>query len=111
SFSPGTAAAAIQQRGSLRVGVKFNVPQIGYNNPVTGKVEGFDVDLANIIADRLGVKAEFTEAATANRIPFLQQDKVDIVVATLTITDERKQQIDFSHVYYVAGQSLLVKKD
>src|SRR5947207_13060696 len=62
----------------------------------------------------MGLKEEqvkFVEAVTANRIPFLQEDKVDMIVATFTITDERKQQIEFSRPYYVAGQSILVKKD
>src|SRR5205807_1866017 len=52
-----------------------------------------------------------TESITANREPFLTQDKVDMVIATYTITDARKQVIDFSKPYYLAGQSILVRKD
>jgi len=110
TFSPGTYMADLQKKGSIVIGVKFDVPQFGALNPATGKPEGFDVELGSIIADELGVEAEFVEALSANRIPFLQEDKVDLILSTMTINEERKQVIDFSVVYYVAGQSLLVKK-
>jgi ABC-type amino acid transport substrate-binding protein len=110
SFAAGTTMDTIAKSGKLRVGVKFDVPQFGLLNPATNKPEGFDIDMANAIAAALGVPAEFTEAVSANRIPFLDQDKVDIVFSTMTITETRKKQIDFSVVYYVAGQSFLVKK-
>jgi ABC-type amino acid transport substrate-binding protein len=110
SFAPGSFMAQLQQAGTLRVGVKFDVPQFGFLNPATNKPEGFDVDMAKAVADELGVKPEYSEAISTNRIPFLQGDKVDIVFSTMTINDERKQQIDFTDVYYVAGQTFLVKK-
>lgn len=103
----------IKARGKLRVGVKFDVRLFGLNNPVTRKVEGLDVDIARELAKALlgsEDKIELIETVSANRIPFLQEDKADIVISTMTITDERKKVIDFSDVYYVAGQSLLVPK-
>lgn len=106
----GTFMATLKQRGEIVVGVKFDVPQFGFNNPATGKVEGFDVDMANEVAKALGVKAKFVEAVSKNRIPFLKEGKVDIVFSTMTITDERRKQIDFSNVYYVAAQTFLSKK-
>jgi glutamate transport system substrate-binding protein len=109
TFAAGTYMADLQKKGKIVIGVKNDVPQIGLLNPATGKVEGFEIDLGNIIADRLGVEAEFVETVSANRIPFLNEDKVDLVISTMTINDERKQQIDFSVVYYLAGQTLLVK--
>src|SRR5262249_6563161 len=56
-------------------------------------------------------KVEFVEAITKNREPFLTEDKVDLVIATYTITDARKQIVDFSNPYYVAGQSIVTRKD
>lgn len=111
SFDPSSYMATIQAAGKLRVGVKADIPQFGFLNPATNKFEGFDVDIAKEVAKRLDVTPEFSEAVSANRIPFLNEDKVDMVVSTFTINAERKQQIEFSVVYYVAGQSLLVKKD
>lgn len=111
SFAPGSYMAELQNRGEIVIGVKFDVPQFGALNPATGQPEGFDVDLGNIIAGRLGVRARYVEAISRNRIPFLQQDKVDLIISTMTINEERKQEIDFSNVYYIAEQRLLVKKD
>lgn len=110
-IAAGSYMADIKAKGKIVIGVKFDVPQFGFLNPATNKPEGFDVDLGNIIADAIGVEAEFVEAISKNRIPFLQEDKVDLIISTMTINDERKQQIDFSNVYYVARQRLLVKKN
>lgn len=110
TFAPGSTMDAIQKAGKLRVGVKFDVPQFGLLNPASNKPEGFDIDMANEVAKALGVTAEFTEAISNNRIVFLKEDKVDLVFSTMTITDSRRKEIDFSVVYYVAGQSFLTKK-
>lgn len=114
TFAPDSTMAKIVAKGKLTVGVKFDQPGFGLKDPVSGKVDGFDVQLAKDIAKALGLKedqVEFVEAVSANRIPFLQEDKVDLVIATMTINADRKQQIDFSRPYYLAGQSILVKKD
>lgn len=103
----------IKQRGKLIVGVKYDQPGFGLNDPISKKLEGFEVDMAREFARVLlgsASKVEFIEAVSANRIPFLQEDKVDLVIATFTINDQRRQQIDFSEPYYVAQQKLLVKK-
>jgi ABC-type amino acid transport substrate-binding protein len=100
----------IKDKGELVVGVKFDVPQFGFKNPTTDDVEGFDPDIAREVAEALDVEPKFVEAISANRIPFLDEDKVDIVFSTMTINDERKTQIDFSEVYYVAEQSFLTRK-
>lgn len=110
SFPQGTFMAEIQKRGKLVAGVKFDVPQFGLLNPATSKPEGFDVDMAKEIAKALGVEAQFVEAISKNRIPFLNENKVDIIFSTMTITEARKKEIDFSDVYYVAGQTFLTKK-
>jgi glutamate transport system substrate-binding protein len=101
----------IQQAGELKVGVKFDVPPFGFKNPQTGDVEGFDVDLGKAIAEKLGVKFTPVEAISDNRIPFLEQGTVDVVLSTMTINAERVEQIDFSQPYYVARGRILVKQD
>jgi ABC-type amino acid transport substrate-binding protein len=110
SFSASSTMGQIKAKGKLVVGVKADIPQFGFRNPTADRFEGFDVDMGAEIAKAIGVQPEYVEAVSANRIPFLQQDKVDIVFSTMTVTDERKQQIDFSDVYYVAGQDFLYKK-
>src|SRR5260370_34708878 len=110
SVAPGSFMATLKQHGKIVVGVKFDVPQFGFKNITTDKVEGFDVDMANEVAKALGVPATFVEAVSKNRIPFLKEGKVDIVFSTMTITDERKKSIDFSDVYYVAAQTFLTRK-
>jgi aspartate/glutamate/glutamine transport system substrate-binding protein len=113
SFPADSYMARIQQRGQLIVGVKYDTPPFGSLNPVNNQVEGFDPDLARELARALfgdETKVRFDEAVSRNRIPFLQEDKVDVILSTMTITDERRQEIDFSDPYYIAGQSVLVRK-
>src|SRR5699024_4402484 len=83
------------------------------SNPATGTPEGFDVEIGKLIAAELGIpadKIEWVETVSANREPFLQQGRVDLVIATYTINDERKEIINFAGPYYVAGQALMVEK-
>ena len=115
----GTVLRRIQDRGKVIIGVKYDVPLFGYLNPQTNKPEGFDVAMGKEIAKRIfgvddaGVdaKIEFKQAVSKDRIPFLQQDVADLVISTMTINADREKEIDFSNVYYLAGQSLLVPKD
>lgn len=114
SFPAGSTMAEIATRGKLVVGVKYDVPLFGLLDPVSRKVDGFDIALAKEIAKELGLEEdqiEFVEAISANRIPFLQEDKADLVISTMTINAQRKEQIEFSRPYYQAGQSILVKKE
>lgn len=107
----GDNVTMIQEAGTLRCGVKFDVLGFGFRNPESGDIEGLDADLCRAIADSMGVEPEFVEAISANRIPYLQEDRVDVVISTMTRNAEREEQIDFSNVYYVAGQSILVMDD
>ena len=107
----GENVTMIQEAGTLRCGVKFDVLGFGFRNPESGDIEGLDADLCRAIADSMGVEPEFVEAISANRIPYLQEDRVDVVISTMTRNAEREEQIDFSNVYYVAGQSILVMDD
>jgi glutamate transport system substrate-binding protein len=112
-FPEGSTMAAIVEAGQLRVGTKFDQPGFGQAN-LDGVPEGFDVEIAKILADELGLAEdaiEWTEAPSAVREDLLEQDQVDIVVATYTINDERKERIDFAGPYYVAGQHIMVRAD
>jgi ABC-type amino acid transport substrate-binding protein len=107
-FPAGTTMADLQEAGEITIGVKFDVPPFGFNNPETGEVEGFDVDVGNYIADRLGVEPVYREATTDNRIPLLVDGTIDLILSTMTITEERDLEIDFSEPYYVANGDVLV---
>jgi glutamate transport system substrate-binding protein len=112
SFAEGTTMARLKEAGTVTVGTKFDQPLFGLKN-LEGNPEGFDVEIAKLIAGEMGIaadKVKFTESVSANREPFIQQDKVDFVVATYTINDERKQVVDFAGPYYVAGQDIMVAK-
>lgn len=115
-YAASSHMARIVQRGRLVAGVKQDQPLFGYLNPRTNKLEGFDVDIVKEIAKALfndpsESRLELKPVTSASRIPLLQEGGIDIIAATMTITEQRKEQIDFSDVYYLAGQSLLVKKD
>jgi glutamate transport system substrate-binding protein len=110
-FDAGTPLGDIQEKGEIAIGVKYDVPPFGFNNPSSGKVEGFDVDLGQAIADKLGVKPKFIEAISDNRIPFLQDGTADVILSTMTINEERVGQIEFSDPYFIAKGRILVKKD
>ncbi|HEX2118717.1 MAG TPA: glutamate ABC transporter substrate-binding protein [Acidimicrobiales bacterium] len=119
TFAAGTTMANLQSKGRIVVGVKFDQPGLGQKNPTTNQVEGFDVEIAKLIAvgiyggsvNDIESKIEFREATTPNREIFIENGTVDMVVATYTINDARKQRIDFAGPYYVAGQDIMVKRD
>jgi ABC-type amino acid transport substrate-binding protein len=110
-FAADTTLGKIQNKGELVIGVKFDVPPFGFKNPQSGDVEGFDVDLGKAVAAKLGVEPKFVEAISDNRIPFLQDGTVDLVLSTMTINAERDEEIDFSEPYYVARGRILVPQD
>ncbi|MBY5009218.1 transporter substrate-binding domain-containing protein [Streptococcus suis] len=102
---------AIIERGVLRVGVKQDVPNFGYKNPDTNKFEGMEIDIARKVADELGVDIEFTPVTAQTRGPLLDNGQVDLVIATFTITDERKLLYNFTTPYYTDAVGFLVNKD
>ncbi len=119
--SSGSAASgeapdikAVKDRGTLKVGVKVDVPKFGFKDPNTGKVDGMEIDLARAIAKKvLGDenKIEVQPVTAKTRGPLLDNGEVDFVIATFTITDERKQSYNFSDPYFEDGVALMVKKD
>ena len=110
-FPEDTTMGKIQAAGEIKIGVKYDVPPFGFKNPQNDEIEGFDVDFGQAIADKLGVEPNFIEAISDNRIPFLQDGTVDLVLSTMTINAERAQEIGFSEPYYIARGRILVPPD
>lgn len=102
---------AIIDRGVLRVGVKNAVIGFGFQDELTGEYSGMEISLAEKIAESLGVDVEFTTVTAATRTELLDSGDIDCVLATFTITDERKQSWDFSTPYYTDYVTVLVQKD
>lgn len=108
--TPGSTMARIRARGYLIAGVDQNTYHFGYLNPLTGKIEGFDIDMVRAVAAAIfgnPDKVQYKAISDAQRIPDIQSGAVDIVAHTMTINCERLQQVDFSTVYYDAGQRVL----
>ncbi|MEU1037187.1 glutamate ABC transporter substrate-binding protein [Streptomyces sp. NPDC005907] len=113
----GTTVRAIKERGYLKVGVDQNSYRWGYRDPNSTKekveLEGFDIDLARRIAQALlgsPDKIRFQAIPTNERIPAVQQGRVDMVVRTMTISCDRLDQVAFSAPYFVTGQQVLAPK-
>jgi len=109
----GSYMAEIQQRGRLIAGVSADTLLLGARNPLTGQIQGFDIDMLKAVSKAIfgdPNKIEFRVITTAQRIPVLTDGSVDIVARAMTITCARWEQIDFSTQYYLAGQKVLVAK-
>ena len=120
SYRPGgppsasdPALADIRKRGLLRVGVDQNTYKFGFRDAETGQLEGFSLDVAREIAKTIfgdPNKIQLQVVTSAKRIDALKNDEVDLVVHSMTTNCERWRDIDFSTVYYLAGQKVLVRK-
>jgi glutamate transport system substrate-binding protein len=113
-FPDGTTQARLAEQGTIRIGTKFDQPGLGNINLETDEPEGFDIEIGKTVAGKLGIEPDdidWVETVSANREAFIVSDRVDLVIATYTINDERKEQVDFAGPYYVAGQDLLVAED
>ena len=103
----------VKRRGKLIAGVKTDYPPLGFLDKNGGN-EGFDIDIAKAIAKELFGNEEavqFVPVTSGDRIAFLTSKKIDVVVATFTITEERKREVDFSSPYFITGQLILVRGD
>ncbi len=109
----GTTMAELSEAGEITVGTKFDQPGFGLLG-LDDKPEGFDVEVAKIIAGALGISEEnitWKEATSDIREQVIEDGEVDMVVATYTINEERAQRITFAGPYYQAGQQLMVAAD
>lgn len=100
---------AIVDRGVLRVGVKNAVIGFGFQDTLTGEYTGLEITIAEQIAESLGVDVEFTAVTAATRTELLDSGDIDCVLATFTITDERRQSWDFSTPYFTDYVTVLVE--
>ncbi|MFJ8636747.1 glutamate ABC transporter substrate-binding protein [Streptomyces sp. NPDC093568] len=111
-FPTDSTMARIRERGVLTVGIKFDLPLFGYKDPSAGWITGFDADIARMVArDLTGSEhnIRFIETMPRNREDFLDRGVVDIVVATYSISDERRKLVDFTDPYYHSAQDVLVR--
>ena len=117
SFDDGTRMKELADAGTINVGVKYDQPGLGFNETGSDMPTGFDVDIAKILVASLGIdpndtsKVKYIETISDNREPFLQEGKVDLVLASYSITDERRQVVGQAGPYMVTGQQLLVPED
>ncbi|MBV9091601.1 MAG: glutamate ABC transporter substrate-binding protein [Mycobacteriaceae bacterium] len=108
------AVANIRQRGRLLVGLDIGSNLLSFRDPITGQITGFDVDIAGEVArDIFGTpsQVEYRILSSADRITALQRNDVDIVVKSMSITCERRKQVNFSTVYLMASQRILAPRD
>ncbi|MDR2636047.1 MAG: transporter substrate-binding domain-containing protein, partial [Campylobacteraceae bacterium] len=110
-----TTTQTIKDRGIIRIGVKGDTYKFGYKDPNTGIIDGFDVDVAKALAKKIlgnEKKLQTVAVTTASREPMLNNDELDYVIATFTITEERKKILNFSNPYFIdSGIGMMVKKD
>ncbi|AQT42943.1 polar amino acid transport system substrate-binding protein [Bartonella apihabitans] len=100
----------IKKAGVLKVASFDSNPPFGFVDEKTKQITGLDVDFAQAVADKIGVKLEVHPTNPANRIPLLTSGQVDLVVANFTVTPERAEQVDFSIPYFASGQQFIAKK-
>lgn len=108
-FPEGSTMAELSEAGSITIGTKFDQPLFGLVGP-DGVPEGFDVEIGKMLAEKLGIPEDgiqWEETVSANRETYIENETVDIVIATYTINDDRKELISFAGPYYEAGQSIL----
>jgi glutamate transport system substrate-binding protein len=113
-FEDGTRMKELAEAGEITIGVKYDQPGIGFKGAADDVPVGFDPEMGKILAGTLGIAEEditWKETISDNREPFLQEGEVDLVIASYSITDERRQVVGQAGPYYVTGQQLLVKAD
>jgi glutamate transport system substrate-binding protein len=112
-FAAGSTMERLNKAQAIKIGTKFDQPLFGLKG-LDGKPQGFDVEVGKVIAAELGIpesKIEWVETPSQVREQRIEESAVDLVIATYTINDTRKERIDFAGPYYIAGQTILVKAD
>ena len=107
---PGASGAGNNSQGeTMKVGIHFDQPGLGLKQGST--YSGFDVDVANYVAGKMGKKPEFVQASVSQRETLLQTGQVRYIAATYVITEPRREKVSFAGPYFVAHQDLLVRAD
>jgi polar amino acid transport system substrate-binding protein len=110
-FTAGSFMATIRARGVLIAGVDQNTYPFGFLNPSNEQIQGFDIDMIDAVAQALKVKVRYIPISDEQRMPDLENGSVDIVAHTMSILCDRLRYVDFSSVYFVAHQRVLVLKN
>lgn len=116
-FDDGTRMKELADAGKVTIGVKYDQPGLGFKGATDDIPTGFDVEVAKLLVADLGIDPEDTSAVTYeetisdNREPFLEEGKVDLVLASYSITDERRAVVGQTGPYFLTGQQLLVPTD
>ena len=116
-FEEGSAMAELAEAGKITVGAKFDQPGLGFKDASAEVPSGFDVEIAKLLIADLGMDPADADAVTweetisDNREPYLEAGRVDLVLASYSITDERRQIVGQTGPYFVTGQQVLVKSD
>ena len=116
-FEDGTRMKELAEAGTINVGVKYDQPGLGFKDAASDIPTGFDVEMAKVLVASLGIdpndteKVKYVETISDNREPFLEDGTVDLVLASYSITDERRAVVGQAGPYLVTGQQLLVKED
>ena len=116
-FDDGTRMKELADAGKVTIGVKYDQPGLGFKGATDDIPTGFDVEVAKLLVADLGIDPEdpsvvtYEETISDNREPFLQEGKVDLVLASYSITDERRAVVGQTGPYFLTGQQLLVPTD
>jgi glutamate transport system substrate-binding protein len=115
-FEEGTKMAELAEAGEITVGVKFDQPGLGFKDASSDIPTGFDIEMAKLLIADLGIDPEsdnvtWEETISDNREPYLQEGRVDLVLATYSITPERQAIVGQTGPYLVTGQRIMVKED
>ena len=109
TFAQTDTIASVKQKGKLVVGVKADYKPFGYTDP-SGKIVGLEIDLANDVAKRLGVQVELVPVIAANRMEFVKQGRIDLMIATMAYKPDRAEVIGIPQPYYYAGAANVFAK-
>jgi len=115
-FDDGTRMKELAESGEIVVGVRYDQPGLGFKDPSQDIPTGFDVEIAKLLVADLGIDPEsdsvtWEETISDNREPYLEEGRVDLVLASYSITDERRAIVGQTGPYMLTGQQLLVAED
>ncbi len=101
----------VKARGTLRVAMEGNYPPFNFKDPKSGQLDGFEVDVAKLLAAKLGVKPEFTTTEWSGILAGLGAGKYDVIINQVGITEARQKAFDFSQPYTLSTAQLIIRKD
>ncbi|SFB15389.1 amino acid ABC transporter substrate-binding protein, PAAT family (TC 3.A.1.3.-) [Collimonas sp. OK607] len=101
----------VKARGTLKVAMEGNYPPFNFKDPKSGQLDGFEVDVAKLLAAKLGVKPEFTTTEWSGILAGLGAGKYDVIINQVGITEARQKAFDFSQPYTLSTAQLIIRKD